>query len=81
MLGMGSSTYYRGHSLTNRNGRKVITNHPFVFVSIRGRSQGLANIRNMFLKFVRNAYSQLIRKQSEAILIDGNAFVVIVRRL
>ena len=67
--------------LTNRNGRKVIAQHSIVFVSIRGHPRGFANIRNMFLKFVRKAYSQLIYKQSQAILIDGNAFVVILRRL
>ena len=77
---LGSFTYYRGNLLTNRNGRKVIAQHILVFVRIRGSSRGFANIRNMFLKFVRKAYSQLIRKQSQAILIDGNAFVVIVRR-
>ena len=54
-------------SLTNRNGH--------------GRSRGFANIRNMFLKFITKAYLQSIWKQSQALLIDGNAFVVIARRL
>ena len=32
-----------------------------MFVSIRGRSCGVANIRNMFLKFARKAYSYCFR--------------------
>ena len=33
-----------------------------MFVSIRGRSCGVANIRNRFLKFARKAYSYCFRK-------------------
>ena len=46
---------------------------------VRKHSRGLAKIRNMLLKFVRKAYSQHIREQSKAILIDSKAFVVIRR--
>ena len=35
----------------------------------------------MFLNSVRKAYSQHILKQLQAILINNNAFVVIVKRL
>ena len=48
---------------------------------VRKHSRGLAKIRNMLLKFTRKAYSQHIRKQSQAILIDGMTFLVIVRCL
>ena len=67
--------------LTNSNGCKVIARHSFVFISIRDHSGSFANIRNMFLKFERKAYSQHILKQSQVILIDGNAFVVILKIL
>ena len=50
MLRMGSFTYYRGNSQINRNGRKAIARHSLVFVSIRDRSRGFANIRNTFVK-------------------------------
>ena len=53
-----------------------------MFVRIRGRSRGVANIRNMFLKFARKAYYVVFVTFSQAsqdILIDGKAFVVTVR--
>ena len=60
--------------------------HRQTFVRIRklsDRSRGtcIANIRNMFLNYVRKAYLQRILKQLQAIFINNNAFVVIVRRL
>ena len=58
------------------------------FVGVRKHSWGvckhprvLAKITNMLLIFVRKAYSQHIREQSQAILIDGKTCVVTVRRL
>ena len=74
MLGLGSFTYYHGNSLTNHHGHKVIARHSLVFLIICSHSRVFANSRNMFLKFVRKAYSQHICKQLQAILIDGNAF-------
>ena len=58
--------------------------HRQAFVRIRKHSdclRGIANIRNMFLNSDRKAYSQHILMQLQAILINNNAFVVIVRRL
>ena len=57
--------------------------HRKTFVRIRkrsDRSRGIANIRTMFLNSVSKAYSQHILKQLQAILINNNAFVAIVRR-
>ena len=51
--------------------------HSKVFVSIHGRSRGVTNIRNMLLR-IFSLLSQHIRKQAQAILIDGKAFVVTV---
>ena len=81
MLLMVSFTYYRGNSVTNRNGRMVIALHSFVFVNIRGRSRGFANFRHMCLKFVKTHICNIFGSSSQAILINDNAFVVIVRRL
>ena len=53
MLQNVSFALYRGNSVTNRNGRMVIDLHSFVFLYIRGRSRDFANLRNMFLKFVK----------------------------
>ena len=61
---------------------KVIARRSQVFVSIRGRSCGVVNIRNMFLKFDRKAYSYCFRNifvSIAIILIDVKAFGVIVR--
>ena len=81
MLRMVSFTKYRGNSVKNRNGRMVIALHSLVFVYIRGRSQGFAYFRNMFLKFVKTHIRNIFGSSSQAILINGNASVVIVRRL
>ena len=53
---------YECNSPSIRNDRKVIARHSKMFVSIRGRSCGVANIRNRFLKFAREAYSYCFRK-------------------
>ena len=60
---------YMANGLINaiRNDRKVIARHSQVFVSIRGRSCGVANIRNMFRKFARKAYSYCFRNISVSI--------------
>ena len=57
------------NGLTNaiRRQNAMIASHSSVFISILKlgkHSGGLAKIRNLLLKFVRKAYSQLIREQS-----------------
>jgi hypothetical protein len=61
----GCEWAYECNSPPFRNDQKVFDRHSYVFVSIR--SWGVANIRNMLLKFARKAlFSQHIRKQSQA---------------
>ena len=81
MLRMVSCSWYRGYSVTHRNGRMVVALHSLVFVYIRGRSQGFANFRNTSLNFVKTHIRHIFGSSSQAILINGNAFEVIVRRL
>ena len=65
---------YECKSPSIRNDRKVIARHSLMFVSIRGRSCGVANIRNRFLKFARKAYSYCFRTHR-------NIFLLMARHL
>ena len=56
-----------GNSLTNRNVRMAIAWHLLAFVSIRGRSRGFANFRDMFLKFVETHIRNIFATYSEAV--------------
>ena len=65
---------YMANGLTNaiRHEFVMIANDRQTFVavlSIRGRSCGVANIRNRFLKFARKAYSYCFRKHRNIFLL------------
>ena len=76
---MVSFTWYRGNSVTNRNGGMVIALHALVFVIIRGHSRSFANFRNMFLKFVKTRIRNFASHsdQLQRFCIDRNMFVKI----
>ena len=57
--------YMLANVLTNaHNDRKKFVSVRKHFWGVRKHSRGLAKIRNVFLIFVRKAYSQHIREQS-----------------
>ena len=71
---MGLRMPFAINSQSDRQDRKVIARHSKMFVSIRGISCGVANIRNRFLKFARKAYSYCFRKHR-------NIFLLMARHL
>ena len=82
MLRMCSCTYYHVNLLYKSQWSQGDSH---AFFGNRRHSRlfmiSFVNIRNMFLEFVSKAYSQHNRYQWQAILVDDNAFIVIVRRL
>ena len=71
---MNGEWAYEYNSPSIRNNRKVIARHSQMFVSTRGRSCGVANIRNRFLRVARKAYSYCFRKHR-------NIFLLMARHL
>jgi hypothetical protein len=71
---------YGGEWLTNpiRHDHKVIARHSYVFVSIRGRSWGVGNIRNMLKIFARKAYSHTFRN---IFVSNRKPFLLVARHL
>ena len=76
---LAHSAEYMANGLTNaiRHQFAMIASHSYVFVSIRGRSWGVANIRNMLLKFARKAWTLYRRGDTEGNTLMGRSHAIL----